>query len=290
MHRWWLPTVLALLPVGAAYAQTAGAGADTSALGAAELYEDTRLLGTIRTLALTPEQLQVVSALNTQVRAERDRLVALRARIWEEHREDFEAVLWALETGRRVDARRQRAADNAIAELQDAQATLEELEAQAARTFIGALSEQQSALVQTAEQAQEQAARAARMGGFTSVGEYVAMELDAIRDLMGDEFRMVARAEARRVAGNIIAQEAPDPATLDAVSRVNLQMMNRVRALAPAEYNRQRETLPQQIEAALGIVGAPPPVGYEDLLRLLRSDRTPIVIALVTAGGGGEEQ
>ena len=288
MHRWWLPTVLALLPVGAAYAQTAGAGADTSAPGAAELYEDTRLLGTIRTLALTPEQLQVVSALNPQVRAERDRLVALRARIWEEHREDFEAVLWALATGRRVDARRQRAADNAIAELQDAQATLEELEAQAARTFLGALSEQQSALVQTAEQAQEQAARAARMGGFTSVGEYVAMELDAIRDLMGDGsgwWRARRHGEWRATSS-----QAPDPATLDAVSRVILQMMNRVRALAPAEYNRQRETLPQQIEAALGIVGAPPPVGYEDLLRLLRSDRTPIVIALVTAGGGGEEQ
>lgn len=292
MDRWWLLAVLAVLLVGPAYAQVEGVTgpADTAPPGPAELYEDTQLLGAIRTLALTPEQLTLLATLNAQIRAERANLEALRAQVWEANQGDFAAVLAALRTGERVDPRIQRAADNALAQVRDAQASLADVEARAARTLISELSNQQAALVQTAEQAQARAARAARMAGFTSVGEYVAMELDAIRDLMADEYVMVAPAEARRVAANIVAQEAPDTGALEATAQAILQMMNQVRAWTAPVYTQQRETLPEQVEAALGIAGETAPVGYDDLLRLLRSERTAAAIALVTGSGGGEEQ
>lgn len=283
MYRWWPLAVLAVALAGSVWAQ------DAAVPDAAALYEDTRLLQTIRTLDLTPEQLELVGTLNARIRAERARLIALRAELWEEYHDDFEAVLHAWETGGRLDPRAQRAADNAIKRLQEAQADLAELEAESARTLLRELTDEQSALVQSAEAAQAQAARAARMAGFTSVGEYVAMELDAIRDLMADEYAAVAAAEARRIAANIVGPEAPAP-TIDATAGVILQIMNQVRTWTPPVYTQQRETLPQQIEAALGVTSATPPVSHEDLLRLLRSERTPVVIALVTGSGGGEEQ
>lgn len=291
MNRWWLLAALVVLPAGPARAQEEVPAAEYGPpADAAALYEETQVLGSVRTLALTPDQLTLLSTLNAQIRAERASLAALRAQVWQENREQFEQVLAALQTGARIDPRAQRAADNAVARVQDAQANLANVEAQAARTLIGALSTQQAALVQTAEQAQARAARAARMAGFASVGEYVAMELDALRDLMADEYAIVAPAEARRVAGNIVAMEAPDAGALDAAADVILQIMNQVRAWTPPFYTQQRETLPQQIEAALGIAGETAPVSYEDLLRLVRSERTPAVMALVTGSGGGEEQ
>jgi len=291
MDRWWLLAVLVMLLAGPARAQEEGLAADAGPpADAATLYEETQLLGSVRALALTPEQLQLLGTLNTQIRAERGALLALRAQLWQDNQDDFEAVIGAWETGERLDPRTQRSADNAIKTLQDAQADLAELEARAAQALIAELSARQVALVQTAEAAQAQAARAARMAGFTSVGEYIAMELAAIRDLMADEYVMVAPAEARRVAANIIAQEAPDSGALDATANVILQIMNQARAWTPPVYAQQRETLPQQIEAALGIAGQTAPVSYDDLLRMLRSERTPAAIALMTGSGGGEEQ
>ncbi len=293
MIRWWLLPVLVLsMTVGAA-AQgtqsptTVGSADASDNPDAAALYEDVLLLTTIRTLQLTGEQLATLAEINSALVAKQNQLEQLRKDLWEEYQDDFEAVINAWLTGGRVDGRAKRAADNAVNRLRTASNNLARAQNEAARQFVRGLSEEQAALIEDAAVAAERQARIQRMGGVESVGEFVAAELDAIRDLMPDEYQMVATAEAERIATAIVG---PDSPRLETVTAQVLNILNQVRSWTPPYYQQQRESLPDQIESALGMQSEDWPVAWNDIVRLVSSERTAAVIALIQGQSGGGEQ
>jgi len=125
------------------------------------------------------------------------------------------------------------------------------------------------------------------MGGTDSVGQYVLIELDAIRDLMPDEFAMLAASEAQRIARAIVG---PNAANLPQMTDAVFDMLMQVYGWTPERYRQQRAGLPSQIEAQLGLEDAAqrPPVSWDELMRLATSSRTADAVAAVTRAGGGE--
>ncbi len=293
MVRWWILALPVALVAASAAAQGLDPGdtyEDTGASGpsdAAALYEDVQLLTTVCILGLTEEQLDRLHKLNQDVLAEREGVAELRGELWEEYQDDFEAVTSAWVSGGRVPGRSKRAADNAVSKLRDALRRLAEAEADAGWSLVRALSDNQRGVVESQQAAEQRQARTQRMGGIESVGEFVAVELDAIRDLMPDEYQMLAAVEATRIATAIAGPDSPD---LEPITVNLLDMFERVRVWTPPQYQEQRESLPAQIEAALGIVQSAGGgiVSWDDVMQLLRSPRTPGVIELVRQGGGGE--
>ena len=290
MTRWWTLALLAALIVVPAAAQgvnpesyQAGvANADT----AATLYQDVLLLIPMRALALTDEQLTLVSGLNAEVLARAAALEELRGSLWVEHQGSFEAVIDARIRGARVDARAQRALDNAIARFSQARTSLADARVQAAGRLLAALSEEQQALVQSPDAAAARQALVQRLGGHESVGAFVAAGLDGLRDLMPEEYQMVVPSEAERMAEAIVGPDSPN---LLAMAAEVLSILDEVSTWPPPRYQEQRQSLPAQINARLGFeAGAEAPVSWEDMLRLVSSERTAAAIALVRGPAEGE--
>ncbi len=294
MGRWQaLGTIAALaLLAGVAVAQPEEETPESQGFGAtdeaADVYADALLLMTVRRLQLTEEQMQRLQALHADVAEQRAELARLREEVWQDHHDDIEAVNQAWLTGSRVPSRKKRAADRAINDLRAEESDLRDAEWEAVEDFLRTLSDGQRALVEGPAQARERIAREQRMGGISSVGDFILVELDALRDLMPDEYRVLAEVEARRIATALVGPDAPN---LGATTAAVLAILDQVHSWAPPHYQQQRETLPEQIEAALGIPQpAPDQVGWDDLLRLMRSDRTPTVLRALRQSGGGEEQ
>jgi len=288
-RRWTLALLAALIVVpAAAQGVNPEAAYGQADVDAATLYEDVLLLIPVRTLALTDEQLDRLNDLNAGVLAQVTAFDELRGRLWADYQDDFEAVIDATLAGGRVDGRDQRAVDNAVGQFNDARSDLTQARADAARRFVAALSEDQQALVQSPEDAAARQALVQRLGGFESVGEFVAAGLDALRDLMPEEYQMVVQSEAERMAAAMVGRDSPDLPTMTAEV---LSILTEVSAWTPPRYQEQRESLPAQINARLGFdTDAAPPVTWEDMLRLVGSERTPAAIALVRGPAEGEAQ
>lgn len=295
MGRWQALAIASALVFAAApgVAQggfdTPGARTPEAGGGAAQLYEDVQILRTVRALNLTSEQLDRVLQLNARVMEEREELAALRERTWAEYQDEIEAVLEAWMEGEAPSSRDKRAADNAVDRVNGAQADFERARRSAAESLYAGLSAEQRRVVESPGAADERLARTSRMGGTERPGEYVLSELDAIRDLMPDEFRMLATAEAGRIARAIVG---PDAANLEQMTGAVLGVLQEVYAWPPDRYREQRAELPAQIEAALGIEGAGEraPVPWEELMRLTGSTRTAAVVAQIRPAGGGEAE
>ena len=99
---------------------------------------------------------------------------------------------------------------------------------------------------------------------------------------------MVAEGEAARMAAAMVGNDSPDlPAMTDAV----LSIFAEVGTWTPPRYQEQRESLPGQINARLGFdAEAGTPVSWDDMLRLVSSERTAAAIALVHGPAEGEAQ
>ncbi len=275
---------LAALP---AAAQTPTPGMPEVPRDAAQLYEDVQLLRSIRTLDLTSEQLGMLMQVNTSLLEQAAGLTRLRASTWADAHEQVEAVLEAWMSGETASARNKTAADRAVNRVNEARSEYESTRQRAAEGLYAQLSAEQRALVEAPGVAEERAARIARMGGAESPGQYVLAELDAIRDLMPDEFRMLATGEAQRVARAIVG---PDSTDLQQMTAAVLGVLQQVYGWTPQRYLEQRPTLPQQIEALLGIqaLAKSPPVPWSELVRLTASTRTSVVVMAIVPPGGGE--
>jgi len=293
MTRWWTLALLVALIVAPAAAQGLNpeeapqAGDQAGPADAATMYEDVRLLIPIRTLGLSDEQLARLAELNSRVLAEAAELEALRAELWEQYRDDFDAILGAWLSGQRVDGRAQRSADTAVQKLNDRGGGLADSQTAAAERFADALSQDQAAMVEPEAVAARQAL-SQRLGGFDSPGAFIASGLDALRDLMPEEYRAVAQGEATRMATAIVGPDSPDMASM---AGQILSVLDEVRAWAPGRYQQQHESLPAQINATLGFDDqGGPPVKWDEIVRLVSSARTPAVIALVRGAAEDETQ
>ncbi|HCA47939.1 MAG TPA: hypothetical protein DEP45_11490 [Armatimonadetes bacterium] len=245
------------------------------------------LLRTINTLGLTNEQLGALLTANQALVARRAEVDALRETTWAASQADIEAVLNAWAAGEAPPSRAGTAADRAVNRVNSAEADFVAARTRAAETLYNQLSEEQRALVESAGIAEARAARLARMGGVESPGAYVLTQTDAIRDLMTDEFDMLAPAEARRIAEAIVG---PDAANLPQMTEGVLGILHEVYGWTPDRYSEQRPTLAQQIEEQLGIEApaAGPPIPWAELERLMASARTVAVVDLLAPDAGGE--
>lgn len=289
MGRWQALAIaaalaFATLPV-AAQAPTPGMPGVSG--DAAQLYEDVQLLRTIRALDLTHEQLGMLLQSNTGLIEQAAALKQLRASTWEDAEKDIEAVLEAWMSGETASTRKKAAADRAVNRVNEARSDYLNTRQKVAEALYAQLSAEQRALVEAPGVAEERAARVARMGGTESPGEYVLAELDAIRDLMPDEFGMLATAQAQRIAQAIVGR---DSANLQQMTGSVLDVLRQVYGWTPQRYLEQRPTLPQQIEALLGIeaLADTPPVPWSELIRLTASTRTSLVVMAIVPPGGGE--
>ncbi|MGC9320027.1 MAG: hypothetical protein ACP5KN_18490 [Armatimonadota bacterium] len=294
MGRWqWAIIAVMLVAAPAALAQDGAfgdprTGTDTQAHSdSAALLEDVHILLTVRDLALTDDQVRAALSLAEGLAEQRARLRELRASIWEEHQDDIEAVNEAWLEGNEAPRRAKRVADGAISNLQQAEQDLAQARRDAADELLAGLTEDQRAMIEDPQLAAQRAARKARLGGM-SIGEFVAAELDAIRDLMPDEYQMLAEAEAARIARAIVGSDAPD---LDAVTREILHIMNQVFAWTPERYQRQRQDLPRQIENALGMRSSTEaPVAWDQILALVGGERSVPALTALVENERGEEQ
>ncbi|MFP4249116.1 MAG: hypothetical protein ACLFU7_05620 [Armatimonadota bacterium] len=279
---------VAVLPaVGQGEEQTPAPEMPETPGDAAELYDEVRVLQTVRALELSSEQMAELVEINAGVIAQERELARLREATWEQYEDEIEAVLSAWMEGRTPSTRARNAADRAVNRVNDARRSYERARTAAARELYDALSGGQRNLVESPGVAEEREARTRRMGGIESVGEYVLTELDAIRDLMPDEFEMLAGAEARRIAEALVGSNAGN---LDAMTDAVFDVLVDVYDWAPQRYQQQRSTLPQQIEEALGFesVDERAPVRWSELMRAATSSRTAAAARAIAAAGEGE--
>lgn len=279
MRTWWRFAVGVIALLMAAMCAPAQSGST-------ELYTDTTLLITVRKLQLTSEQIAWVLRTAQTLSAERAKVAALRQSVWAEDGAHFDAVNAAWLKSERVPSRDKRAADNAIDKVNQARAKLRDAEQAATASLRGRLSDDQQALVESSAHAQARRDRQARMGGMESVGEFVASKLDETRDLMADEFRMVAGDEARAVAEAILGSGS---SSLDQVAGNVLTMMKQVRSWDNARYARNREKLSQLVETFLRIQEPDWSrlVSYDELSALMTSERTVMVLGEILPGQAG---
>ncbi len=270
MRTWWRVVIGALALLTAA----------TCAPAQSDLYTDTTLLITVRKLQLTSEQMAWVAQTARSLEVERGKVAALRQSVWAEGGAHFDAVNEAWLKGEREPSRDKRAADNALAGVNQAEAKLRDAEVAATASLRERLTDDQRELVESSAHAQERRDRQARMGGMSSVGEFVAGKLDETRDLMVDEFRQVAGAEARAVAEAILG---PGSRSLDQVAGNVLEMMNQARSWDNDRYARNREDLPRFVETFLRM--REPDwskyVSYDELSALVTDERTALVLGEV---------
>ena len=271
MRSWWRPLALLAalaLPASLGLAQENGA----------QTYEDFKLLSTMQKLALTPAQMQKLAAAEQTLRQMRQAVADARAATWEQHQADIDAVNGAWVKGERALSSRKRAANEAIERVQKVERALAQEEAQVAVALRADLSREQKRVVETAQQAQLRRQRQERLSGAATVGEYVAGELDRMRDLMEDEYRLLRAAEARRMAENILG---PDAGDLDQLAGAVLAIMDQVMSWSAQRFGEQRESLPAQISESLGIREQQPSAGmvkYEEFIALVSSERTAAVL------------
>ncbi len=251
-----------------------------------KLYEDVMLLTAIRELYLTSDQLRELARINEDVAEERAALLELRERTWQESGERMESVVAAWIAGRTADARDLQAADAAVNRVYAAREEYQQFMREAGERLVDMLTTTQLGLVESPDAAELRRERQARMGGVESIGEWMAMQIDGIRDLMPEEFRMLAESEARRIARTIFGRDDPN---LEAYTAQILNILVEVGGWLPGQYNQQREDLPDQLEAALGLedVSERPPVEWSELLRLVRSVRTALVVQELSGATDG---
>lgn len=292
MGRWQVLAVgaaLALATVAVAQDATEAPGTAMQAVSsdAAELYEDVQILRTIRTLELSSEQMVELLAVNAQVLEEQADLAELRDEMWAEYQDEIQQVLDAWMKGETPSTRARTRADRAVNRVNEARGNLQNARWDATEELYDLLTDAQRDLVEPPGVAEEREARIERMGGVQSVGAYVADRLDAIRDLMPEEFDMLAPSEARRIARAIVG---PDAGDLEQMTGAVLDMMREIYAWEAERYRQQRESLPVQITSALGFPTEDQraPVSWSELMRAATSGRTPAVIAAITPAGGGE--
>lgn len=253
-----------------------------------ELYQDVSLLLTVRKLDLTAEQIAAVAGQAQALATQRAELTQLRRTVWAEDGKHFEAVNEAWLEGKRTPARDKRAADNALEKVQKAEARLREAEEEATGRLRAGLTEEQRALVESSSQAQARRERQARMGGEKSVGQFVARKLDEVRDLMVDEYGLVAGGEAQAIAEAIVG---PGAANVNQMAGAVLEMMNQARAWSREQYAANREQLPGFVEQFLGFSEPDPNlfVTWDQLRALLASERAVVVLGELAPGAVGGE-
>lgn len=293
MGRWQALAVAVALAVGAPSALCQGNFQPEPAMpdvpgSATQLYEDVQILRTIRALSMTDEQLAEALQISGNVVAERAALAELRTQMWEQYEDEIEEVLDAWMAGEAPSRAARSAADTAVNRVNSARGDLEDTRWDATEALYDILSGDQRDLVEGPALASERTARRGRLG-TDSVGEYLAGELDAIRDLMPDEFELLAGLEAQRIARAIVGPDAPN---LSQMTDAVLDIMLEVFGWRPDRYREQRPTLPAQIDANLGFtpVAERAPVSWSELMQVATSDRTSAVIELVRIVGGGEAE
>ena len=255
--------------------------------GPAAVYEEVQLLVTIQKLHLTPEQMQRLLATAQALDQQRQVIAEARATVWQEQQASIAAVNEAWLKGEAAPDDAQQAANKAIGEITQAEKALAQTKAGMVEGLIGDLTEEQMRLVETRQQAQRRLDRQAALGGFETVGEYVAYRIEQMRDLMPDEYNLLRVADAREMAARILGPQARN---LDQFTGALLEMMDQVMSWSAENFDKQYATLPAQVSKFLGIEEqqlSDEVVRYEELLALMESERTAALLAEIQASQGG---
>ena len=287
-----IAALITIIPtVGRAQMQTPAPQTPDIPADTEQLYDEVQVLRTIRTLELSADQLVELTQINARVISEGDDLEQLREDTWDQYGEDIETVLDAWVAAEDAPNREKTAADRAVNRVNEAESNYQSARRDAAEALYGILSEAQRDLVESPGAAEERSARTTRMGGIESVGDYVVAQLDAIRDLMPEEFEMLASEEARRIAETIVGPNAGTQSQRQMRSAVR-DIIREVYGWTPQRYQQQRPTLAAQISSNLGVPTEDerPPISWSELTRAATSSRTPAAVAAVTPADDEEAE
>lgn len=285
-----LVLLMAALPV-AAWAQQAppaegdgdgGAQALVQAgvtVSPAHLWRDAHILWTATTLALSREQAQHIASLLTELQARLEATRTERAQLWHQGAEAVTAVVGAWIAGRQPAAQERAVADDVADRAANLTAQDEAAISAAIVAVQQALSPEQVALFETAEEAEMRAEALMRYEGAPSLADYIVAQVDAHRELMPDEYVAVRLADAARVADKIADPRQP---VYDEVFEAVLRLFDQVSNWHDEQYHAARPTLPDRVRQYLQItedrrLTALP---HDEFRAWLKDARTPVCLAV----------
>ena len=243
---------------------------------------DVELLQVIRGLRFTNDQVQsilpVLEPLQKKLAAFRDTEDAL----WQRSGENIGKVYEAWVAQRNPDAAIKADADKAATEYDAANAELDAAVEQVAEQIRGFLNRDQAGQIESLQAEKRRRQAQLSLGGASSLAEYVARRIEALRGLMPDEYTATRVAEAQDIASVLAGPRTRD---FDAVVGRVLRVLDDAANWSPDQFLANRPQLPSMVAKALGLPNVVPPLlQHREWLSVLRDPR---LFALLTQVGGG---
>ncbi len=269
--------VPAMTPEAAATAENPPAPTGPTGLtDAQKLYEQVNALLIIRGLGITDEQLEQLLPILENLRDNRTYALQTTARAWQQDSENLQAAIEAAVTGRAA-GEALAPAQKALADFQEAAGGLLQANQNGATQLAAVLSPAQESLYESLPQYLVRQQSEALLGGAPSVQDYFVSQIDLLRSLSLDEYRLVRYWEAERLASLLRPPDTPGFAYLQ--SRL-LDAMDTMYLRSDGDYLYQRANLARQIAQYLGLQETVRSTYFRwsEIALLLTSDQTPQVI------------
>ncbi len=277
LTRWPALLGLLLMTAGLGMAQeTPATPAVPDAESPRQLYEQVNALLIVRGLGMSQEQVaQILPLVYVLREARRDAREAL-AELWTNSGEALQTALAAAVAGR-ASPEALAPAQAALAEYEAISAGLLQAHRNAATQLALVLSPAQEALYETLSQFLVREQAQGLLGGAPSVQHYFVAQMDLLRSLSFEDYRLVRFWQAQRLAMLLRPAQAVGFAQVRA--RL-LEAMDSIYLLDDSTYLLRRPYLPEEIAVYLGLPSAVRPTYFQwdQMALFLTSDQTPAVL------------
>jgi hypothetical protein len=225
---------------------------------------------------MTDDQLGQLLPILQNLQQARQTMLQTAATLWQQNGATLPSAIDAAAAGRSA-AEALAAAQTALTSFDQAVATLQQANRNAAAQLEALLGPAQDALYESLQQSLVRQQTEALLGGAPSVQDYLAGQIDVLRGLGQSEYQLVRYWEAERLAALLRPANAPGFSYVQA--RV-LDIMDSLYSLNDTTYAYQRPNLAAQIARYLGLPAAVRPVylTWDQMALLLSSDQSAQVV------------
>lgn len=278
-----LPTLSAVAQPGfqPPVAPPGPAPAPVAQVAAGQTWGDVWVLWMPQRLSLSVEQARQIAAIVQPVgqRLEADR--AGREAIWARSGTALQTVIAAWCDGTQPDAASLNAGDAAADQASALDDALSQDREDALQAFLQVLSEDQQALVETDEAAENRRRAQERFEGAPDLATYIANQLIALRRLMPDDYDLLREDTATRIISRTVRAGA-DEARVEQARATVLQLMDEAFSMDDAQFDQLRPDLPAQVTDYLHLPQSAPraPISAEEFRAWVGDPRTPAYLAL----------